>query len=171
MFCISAVWTAPFIIHLLESIISKLYTSEDSIFWLVSVAEQAGLSLALSENSKADFAAEWISVCLCPQNDADQSFFYYYYHTVLLSIQKFIYILPNYMLSQWDRSFEHPKQILKLMDKKLFTYNITLYAERRLKSVCAFSVLLYIYWDKIIKAVWTQSGSTFCPFTVWRWCE
>ena len=80
--------------HLLESIISKLYTSEDSIFWLVSVAEQAGLSLALSENPKADFAASWISVCavcLCPQNDADQSFFYY---TVLLSIQKFIYILP-----------------------------------------------------------------------------
>ena len=44
------------------SSISKLYTSEDSIFWLVSVAEQAGLSLALSENPKADFAAEWISV-------------------------------------------------------------------------------------------------------------
>ena len=76
VFCISAVWTAPFIIHLLESIISELYTSEDSIFWLVSVAEQAGLSLALSENPKADFAASWISVCavcLCPQNDADQS--------------------------------------------------------------------------------------------------
>ena len=53
------------------------FTSEDSIFWLVSVAEQAGLSLALSENPKADFAASWISfcaVCLCPQNDADQSF-------------------------------------------------------------------------------------------------
>ena len=53
------------------------FTSEDSIFWLVSVAEQAGLSLALSENRKADFAASWISVCavcICPQNDADQSF-------------------------------------------------------------------------------------------------
>ena len=27
-------------------------------------------------------------------------------------------ILPKYMLSQWDGSFEHPKQILKRMDKK-----------------------------------------------------
>ena len=91
MFCISAVWTAPFIIHLLESIISKLYTSEDSIFWLVSVAEQAGLSLALSENPKADFAASWISVCavcLCPQNDADQSF------SALLSIIDFTLNYP-----------------------------------------------------------------------------
>ena len=31
------------------------------------------------------------------------------------------------------------------MDKKIFTYNITFYTERRLKSGCAFSVLLYTY--------------------------
>ena len=43
---------SAFIIHLLESIISKLSMSENSIFWLASVAEQAGLSLALSETPK-----------------------------------------------------------------------------------------------------------------------
>ena len=48
---------SAFIIHLLESIISKLSSSENSFFWLVSVAEQTGLSLALSETPKADFAA------------------------------------------------------------------------------------------------------------------
>ena len=51
---------SAFIIHLLESIISKLSSSENSIFWLVSVAEQTGLGLALSETPKADFAASWI---------------------------------------------------------------------------------------------------------------
>ena len=51
---------SAFIIHLLESIISKPSSSENSIFWLVSVAEQTGLSLALSETPKADFAASWI---------------------------------------------------------------------------------------------------------------
>ena len=44
---------SSFVIHLLESIISKLVTSEISIFWLVSVTEQAGLSLTLSETLKA----------------------------------------------------------------------------------------------------------------------
>ena len=41
-------------------------------------------------------------------------------------------ILPKYMLSQWDGSFEHPKQILKRMDKKIFTFNITLKAILRI---------------------------------------
>ena len=41
------------IIRLFESIISRLAMSDLSIFLLVSVAEQAGLSLALSETKKS----------------------------------------------------------------------------------------------------------------------
>ena len=40
---------STFVIRLLESIISKLATSKISIFWLVCVAEETGLSLAMSE--------------------------------------------------------------------------------------------------------------------------
>ena len=43
---------SAFVICLLESIISKLAKSEFSIFYLVSVGEQAGLSLTWSETSK-----------------------------------------------------------------------------------------------------------------------
>ena len=43
---------SAFIIHLLNSIISRLATSEISIFWLVYVAEQSGLNLTLSETLK-----------------------------------------------------------------------------------------------------------------------
>ena len=46
---------SAFVIHLLESIISKLASSKISIFELVSVAEETGLSLALSTNPKAGF--------------------------------------------------------------------------------------------------------------------
>ena len=41
----------------LESIISKLATGEISIFYLVSVAEETGLSFTLSETLKTAFAA------------------------------------------------------------------------------------------------------------------
>ena len=41
-----------FVIRVLESTISRLATSEISIFWLVSVAEETGLSLAFSETPK-----------------------------------------------------------------------------------------------------------------------
>ena len=44
-----------FVIRFLESIISRLATSEISIFQLVSVAEQAGLNLTLSETPKTGF--------------------------------------------------------------------------------------------------------------------
>ena len=40
---------STFVIPLLESIISRLGRSDISIFQLVSVAEQAGLNLTLSE--------------------------------------------------------------------------------------------------------------------------
>ena len=43
---------SAFVIHLLESIISKLATSEISRFWLVSVAVQVGLTITLLETLK-----------------------------------------------------------------------------------------------------------------------
>ena len=46
---------SAFVVRLLESIISKLATSEVSLFWLVSVAEQAGLNLTLSDTPKTGF--------------------------------------------------------------------------------------------------------------------
>ena len=49
---------SAFVIPLLESIISKLATSEISIFWLDSVAEDTGLSLVFfSETPKTGFVA------------------------------------------------------------------------------------------------------------------
>ena len=46
-----------YVICLLKRIISRLATSEISLFYLVSVAEETGLSLALSETPKTDFVA------------------------------------------------------------------------------------------------------------------
>ena len=48
---------SAFFIYVLEGNISKLATSEISIFYLVSVAEQAGLNLTLSVNRKTGFVA------------------------------------------------------------------------------------------------------------------
>ena len=53
--CASAQSDQRLCFRLLESIISKLATSGFSIFYVVSVAEQAGLSLALSETPKTGF--------------------------------------------------------------------------------------------------------------------
>ena len=52
---ICAVWSVPLLFAFWKSIISWLATSEISIFKLVSVAEQAGLNLTLSETLKAGF--------------------------------------------------------------------------------------------------------------------
>ena len=46
-----------FVIHLVEIIISRLATSKISIYSIVSVAEQAGLNLTLSETPKIGFVA------------------------------------------------------------------------------------------------------------------
>ena len=46
---------SAFVIRLLESIIYKLTTGEIAIFYLVSVAEESGLKLALSKTLKAGF--------------------------------------------------------------------------------------------------------------------
>ena len=43
---------------LFESIVSKLATSESSFFWIVSVAEETGFSLTLSETPKTGFVAQ-----------------------------------------------------------------------------------------------------------------
>ena len=48
---------SAFVIRVLDSIISKLATSESLIFQLASVAEKAGLSLALLETPKTGFVA------------------------------------------------------------------------------------------------------------------
>ena len=48
---------STFVIRLLESITSRLATSKHLIFELVSVAEQAGLNLNLSETMKTGFLA------------------------------------------------------------------------------------------------------------------
>ena len=48
---------SAFVIRLLESVISRLATNEILFFYLVSVAEQAGLKLALSETPKTGFLA------------------------------------------------------------------------------------------------------------------
>ena len=46
-----------FVICLLDSIISKLATCAISIFYLVSIAKETGLSLTLSETRKTGFVA------------------------------------------------------------------------------------------------------------------
>ena len=46
---------SAFVIHLLESFISRPATSKISIFYLVSVAEETGLSFVLSETPKTGF--------------------------------------------------------------------------------------------------------------------
>ena len=46
---------SAFVIRLMESIISRLASSEISTVWLVSVAERTGSSLALSETPKTGF--------------------------------------------------------------------------------------------------------------------
>ena len=48
---------SAFVIRLLKRIISRLATSEISLFYLGSVAEETGLSLALSETPKTGFLA------------------------------------------------------------------------------------------------------------------
>ena len=48
---------SAFVIRFLESIICKLATGEFSIFYLVSVAEETGLKLTLSETPKTGFLA------------------------------------------------------------------------------------------------------------------
>ena len=48
---------STFVIRLVESLICKLATGEISIFQLVSIAEETGLKLAVSENTKTGFLA------------------------------------------------------------------------------------------------------------------
>ena len=55
---ICAVWSAPLFFPFLESIISKLASSEILTFWLVSVAEQTGFNLALME-TRRQVLSQW----------------------------------------------------------------------------------------------------------------
>ena len=55
--CISLHTVQHLFFHLLENIISKLATREISLFYLVYVAEQAGLGMTWSEATKTGFLA------------------------------------------------------------------------------------------------------------------
>ena len=48
---------STFVLRLLESIISRLATSEILIFYLISVAEETDVHLTLPETLKTDFIA------------------------------------------------------------------------------------------------------------------
>ena len=48
---------SAFAIHKLNRIVSKLAPSENSLFYLVSVAEKAGFGMILSETLKTGFVA------------------------------------------------------------------------------------------------------------------
>ena len=50
---------SAFVICFLESNICKLATDKISIFYLVSVAEETGMKIALSETPKTDFLTTW----------------------------------------------------------------------------------------------------------------
>ena len=52
------------VIRFLESLISKLATSENSIYLIVSVAGVTGLNLALSETPKTGFVASRPIYCI-----------------------------------------------------------------------------------------------------------
>ena len=59
---------SAFVIRFSKSMISKLDSSEISLFWLVSVAGETGLSLTLSETPKTGFVATRLTLYLMVQN-------------------------------------------------------------------------------------------------------
>ena len=61
---------STFVIRFLEIILRKLVTGEISSFLLVSVAEETGLKLALSDTPKTGFFAEM--PIYCDMNSIDQ---------------------------------------------------------------------------------------------------
>ena len=94
------------------------------IFYLVSVAEQAGLNLTLSETPKTGFLALrpiWKCSCeMCLLTGL----------TIRVCNKKSILLFLNVNICCWyskegsrrDRSFEHPKQMFDRMDRKIFTF-------------------------------------------------
>ena len=84
---IRAVWSATLLFRVLESAISKLATSEISFFYLVSVAEQAGLNLTLSETPKTGFVATrpiWDS---CYDKGSNHIYFIIFFKCAFMVIQ------------------------------------------------------------------------------------
>ena len=57
---------SAFVIRFLKRIKVKLATGEISIFYLVSVAEETGLKLAMSETPKTGFVAVEAQLSYCP---------------------------------------------------------------------------------------------------------
>ena len=62
--CIRVVWSAPFFVRCLDSIIPLVSISEISSLYLASLAAQAGLCLTRSQTSKTGFFLWWGSVGL-----------------------------------------------------------------------------------------------------------
>ena len=62
---ISSDWSAPLLFTFWENFISDLATSEFSSFQLVSVAEETGLSLTLSDTPKTGFVASGSNSSVC----------------------------------------------------------------------------------------------------------
>ena len=60
---------SAFVISLLESMTFRLASSEISIFYLVSIAEQSGLNLALWETPKTGFVMTRPILCVCEQQE------------------------------------------------------------------------------------------------------
>ena len=55
--------------------------------------------------------------------------------------QKLIF-LTDVVATQWDGSFEHPKQMLKLMDKKIFTLlPLPIWTYDKLYSILGFGYI------------------------------
>ena len=81
---------SAFVIRFLESTISKLASSEISIFQLVPVAEQAGLNLTLSEIPKTGFVASRPIYCLKNKH--------YRLFTFILTILKTFAIVRHFYL-------------------------------------------------------------------------
>ena len=78
--------TSTFVVPLLESIISRLAMSK--IFKLTSVAEETGLSLALSETSKTSFVASRPKYCSSFRPLDNNRFIYFSIKTYAVGTQK-----------------------------------------------------------------------------------
>ena len=104
---------SAFVIRFVESIICKLGTGEISIFWLVPVAKETGLKLALSETPKTGFVATrpvWILWCF-------RSSLKIRVHNWKLL---FFFFQPKHMVWVLKRTASM-RHMLKLMQKKVIT--------------------------------------------------
>ena len=96
--------------YFLESIISNLVKSEISTFQLVSVAEQAGLNLALSETPKTGFLAtrpKWDM-----STDPNRQLLFSYLSVNPCHVGYFMYFTPNFYLQYFSYKYMYMFSIL-----------------------------------------------------------